>query len=148
MKDGQAVSVLMIDIDNFKRFNDTFGHLVGDEVLCAVARALTNVLRRDGDVVARFGGEEFAVVLPGSDADAAMGVADRLVDAVRSVTVRQAAGWSLSVSVGASSRHPGEEKAKSGDALAWADRALCAATTAGKDQAVAHRRAEPALPVG
>jgi diguanylate cyclase (GGDEF)-like protein/PAS domain S-box-containing protein len=135
IRDDEPISVAMIDIDDFKRFNDTFGHLVGDEVLCAVARALANALREDGSVLARFGGEEFAVVLPGTDHDAALATAWRLVEAVRAVTLRQAADWNLSVSVGTASWHPGDEPIKSGDALAHADRALYAAKTAGKNRA-------------
>lgn len=138
LREGQPISIMMIDIDDFKRFNDTFGHLVGDEVLCAVARALSNTVRQELDILARFGGEEFAVVLPGTDRAAASVLANRLVAAVRSVTVRQAAGWSLSVSIGTTGWHPGEETIKSADALAHADRALYVAKANGKNQAVAH----------
>jgi diguanylate cyclase len=67
--------LLMIDIDHFKRFNDKFGHLLGDEVLKIVARALTDVLK-GRDIVARFGGEEFVVILPDTPADGAMKVAE------------------------------------------------------------------------
>ena len=138
IREAQPISVAMIDIDDFKRFNDTFGHLVGDEVLCAVARALSNELRSDGDFLARFGGEEFAAVLPGADRDAALATAERLVESVRAVTMRQAADWSLSISIGTASWHPGEDPLKSGDALARADRSLYAAKRAGKDQAAAY----------
>lgn len=132
----EPLSVVMIDIDNFKQFNDTFGHLVGDEALCAVARAITGSLHRAGDVLARFGGEEFALVLPGINRDGAAVVAQRLLDAVRAVTVRQAAGWQLSVSVGTSSWAPGHPSTKAVQLLAQADQALYAAKRAGKDRAV------------
>ncbi len=148
LKVGEPISVLMIDIDNFKRFNDTFGHLVGDEVLCAVARALTGVLARADDFLARFGGEEFAVVLPGSDRIGAGLIADRLVEAVRTVSVRQAADWPLSVSIGTRSWHPGDDPIKTGEALAQADQALYAAKTAGKNRAVAHEAVQVPLSVG
>jgi len=138
LREIQPISVAMIDIDDFKRFNDTFGHLVGDEVLCAVARALRNELRAEGDVFARFGGEEFAAVLPGASRDVALATAQRLVEAVRAVTVRQAANWDLSISVGTFTWHPGDTAIKSGDALALADRALYAAKRDGKDRAIAH----------
>jgi len=133
----QPLSVLMIDIDNFKRFNDTFGHQAGDAALIAVARALSNCLHRAGDVLARYGGEEFAVVMPGVDAQAALDVADRLVQTVRGVTVRQAAGWNATVSVGAATWFPGSAAAKSSELLALADTALYAAKAAGKDPALA-----------
>ena len=142
-REAQPVAVLMIDIDNFKRFNDTFGHLVGDEVLCAVARALDSGIRQDDDFLARFGGEEFAVVLPGATREIALATAQRLVRAVRAVTVRQAADWSLSVSIGVAGWHPGEDPIKSGDALAHADHALYAAKGAGKNQATAYQPTEP-----
>lgn len=133
----EPLSVLMIDIDNFKRFNDTFGHLVGDAALIAVARALSNTLQRAGDVLARYGGEEFAVVMPTVDAPGAMMVAQRLVEAVRAVTVRQAAGWHASVSIGASTWLPGSATTKPADLLMLADNALYAAKAGGKDRAVA-----------
>ncbi|MET0966024.1 MAG: diguanylate cyclase [Nakamurella sp.] len=139
----EPLSVLMIDIDNFKKFNDTFGHLVGDAALIAVARALSNALHRAGDVLARFGGEEFAVVMPGVDAGGALTVAQRLVEAVRSVTIRQAAGWNTSVSVGAATWFPGSTATKSSELLTLADTALYSAKAAGKDRAVAHKDPVP-----
>jgi len=141
----EPLSVLMIDIDNFKRFNDTFGHPVGDAALIAVARALSGCLHRAGDVLARYGGEEFAVVMPGVDAKGAITVANRLVQAVRAVTVRQAAGWNVSVSVGAATWRPGAEASTSGELMAEADTALYAAKAAGKDRAYPppHPAADP-----
>jgi diguanylate cyclase (GGDEF)-like protein len=133
---AEPLTVMMIDIDDFKRFNDTFGHLVGDEALCAVARAVSGSLQRAGDVLARFGGEEFALVLPGISHDGAAVVAQRLLEAVRAVTVRQAAGWQLSVSVGSATWTAGHPAAKALELLGQADEALYAAKHAGKDQAV------------
>ena len=160
---AEPLSVVMVDIDDFKRFNDTFGHLVGDEALCAVARALSRVMHRAGDVLARFGGEEFAVVLPGVDLTGAVTVAEQLVGSVRAVTVRQAPDWTLTVSAGAASWHPGSTTTKAVEILGQADNALYLAKAHGKDQAVHHtlalrrqptdstppapNRAEPALGV-
>jgi len=134
----EPLSVVMVDIDDFKSFNDTFGHLIGDAALIAVARALAATLHRAGDVLARFGGEEFAVVLPGIDDAGALVVAEHLVEAVRGVAVRQAAGWPMSVSVGTASWQPGSDTTKSTELLAQADLALYAAKAAGKDQAKSH----------
>ncbi len=142
----EPMSVLMIDIDNFKLFNDTFGHLVGDSALIAVARALSNSLHRAGDFLARYGGEEFAVVLPGVDEQSVVTVAQRLVEAVRAVTVRQAADWHAGVSIGAATWSPGSTVPKATELMARADTALYAAKAAGKDRAVLYQdvAAQPA----
>ncbi|MFI6179249.1 GGDEF domain-containing protein [Nonomuraea sp. NPDC051191] len=76
-RSGETLALLIIDIDHFKRVNDAHGHLVGDEVLAGVAAMLRRELR-DSDVVGRFGGEEFVVLLPGADVDEARQVAERL----------------------------------------------------------------------
>ena len=134
----EPLSVVMIDIDDFKQFNDTFGHLVGDEVLCAVSRALTAGLMREGDTVARFGGEEFAAVLPGVDSAGALTVADRLREAVRGITIRQAPGWTLSISIGTATWNSQTGPHKTGLLLSRADEALYVAKSSGKDRAVAY----------
>nr|WP_245966978.1 GGDEF domain-containing protein [Sphaerisporangium album] len=74
---GETLALLIVDIDHFKRVNDTYGHLVGDQVLAGVATALRSQLR-EYDVVGRFGGEEFVVLLPGADVTEARRVAERL----------------------------------------------------------------------
>ena len=75
---GLPLSMLMLDIDDFKAFNDTYGHPVGDLVLAEVGRVMVAQLRRDVDVAARYGGEEFAVLLPNTTRDGAQVVGDRL----------------------------------------------------------------------
>lgn len=74
---GQPLSLLMIDIDYFKQYNDLYGHLRGDQCLVEVAQTLSLALDRPRDLVARFGGEEFVVLLPGADAEMAWKVAER-----------------------------------------------------------------------
>lgn len=72
------IGLLMIDIDHFKAYNDSLGHVVGDGCLCAVARAIQSAVHRPGDLVARYGGEEFAVILPNTDYEGACAVADNI----------------------------------------------------------------------
>jgi len=81
-RDGSPVALLLIDVDHFKAFNDRYGHPVGDECLRQVASTLKRHLRRPGDLVARFGGEEFVVVLPGLTLETAMQAAERVREAV------------------------------------------------------------------
>jgi diguanylate cyclase (GGDEF)-like protein len=105
---------------------------------------MTAVLQREGDLLARFGGEEFAVVLPGAAGDAAQQIASQLLDVVRGTTLRQAVGWNFSVSVGTATWLPGEEKIKPNELLSRADEALYAAKRAGKNRALAYRCSEAA----
>jgi diguanylate cyclase (GGDEF)-like protein len=78
LRAGTALSLLMVDVDHFKRFNDAHGHLQGDACLVQVAQVLAGTARRAGDVVARYGGEEFGVILPGTDAAGARRVGEML----------------------------------------------------------------------
>jgi diguanylate cyclase (GGDEF)-like protein len=76
-RNGQPLSLIMVDVDNFKHYNDAFGHLRGDACLSAIASALAGTARRPGDFVARYGGEEFALVLPDTGADDASDIAEQ-----------------------------------------------------------------------
>jgi len=78
LRERQPLSLILCDIDGFKRFNDTYGHARGDDTLKRVAQAVDKTFRRAGDLAARYGGEEFAIVLPGIDARRAWLFADRL----------------------------------------------------------------------
>ncbi|MCL2702112.1 MAG: GGDEF domain-containing protein [Defluviitaleaceae bacterium] len=81
---GGLLSVLMMDVDYFKKYNDTYGHADGDVCLKAVAGAIKGSLTREDDFTARYGGEEFAVVLPNTDEDGACMIAERILENVRS----------------------------------------------------------------
>jgi diguanylate cyclase (GGDEF)-like protein len=78
LRERQPLSLILCDIDGFKRFNDSYGHARGDDTLKKVAQAVEKTFRRAGDLAARYGGEEFAIVLPGIDARRAWLFADRL----------------------------------------------------------------------
>ncbi|MGI5164353.1 GGDEF domain-containing protein [Spirillospora sp. CA-253888] len=126
------LAVLLIDIDHFKRVNDTYGHLVGDQVLVGVASTLCGQLR-DYDVVGRFGGEEFVVLLPGADTVEACRVAERLRGRVRRLAVPAEEGSvAVTISVGVSLfRMHGEDLI---ELLAAADLALYRAKQSGRDR--------------
>ncbi len=87
-RDMTPLSVVLIDVDAFKHFNDHYGHLVGDDCLREVASVLKDNTLRPGDLVARFGGEEFMVILPGTDLAGAIDVAERLRSAVEGRQIR------------------------------------------------------------
>lgn len=82
MRSNQPISLLLLDIDHFKRYNDRYGHLAGDACLRQVASILYDCAQRSGELVARYGGEEFALLLPGADGDVAMTVAQRCMDEI------------------------------------------------------------------
>lgn len=92
-------SILMIDLDHFKRFNDTYGHLEGDRILRQVGRKITSCMRTM-DTAYRYGGEEFTVLLPETDCEAAVTVAERIKDAVNRETTGLIDEFSVTVSIG------------------------------------------------
>jgi diguanylate cyclase (GGDEF)-like protein len=96
------LSLLMIDIDYFKSFNDRHGHLAGDECLATVAATLGGMVRRAGDRVARYGGEEFAMLLPATDGPGSIAVAERTRAAVAAINLPNPAGVDgrVTVSIG------------------------------------------------
>ena len=87
---AQPLTFIIADIDFFKKYNDHYGHIQGDECLKAVASILDNSLRRPAELAARYGGEEFCMVLPNTDTEGAKLVADKLVNAVRSLELHHA----------------------------------------------------------
>ena len=86
-REERPLSLLLIDVDFFKPFNDNYGHQVGDECLKAVARTLAQTLHRPSDLAARYGGEEFGVILPGTDEQGALAVAESLREAVQQLGI-------------------------------------------------------------
>ena len=131
---GDAVAVLMIDIDKFKGLNDTYGHPVGDEVLRSVAGAITAAVR-DQDVPARIGGEEFAVLLRNPGPTVALEVGERVRQAVRDLDLRSLGVPAVSVSVGVANATTADEPIEA--LIERADRALLRAKRAGRDRVIA-----------
>lgn len=143
VRSGAPLSLIAIDLDHFKRVNDTYGHDVGDLVLQAFAKLAQQVLR-DGDVVCRMGGEEFAVLLPDTNREQALRVAERLRDAVATTPAKvgHAAGGDgtlpYTASLGVTLVCAGESTLK--PAIKRADRGLYVAKEAGRNRV---RWAEP-----
>ncbi len=135
-RDGSPLSLLMIDIDCFKAFNDTYGHLRGDCCLKAVAEAICTVLKRPGDFVARFGGEEFVVILPGTGEAGALVIAGDIRENVRSLDIEHATSLAadrVTVSIGVASLIPRADlTAKT--LLQASDAALYQAKSNGRDR--------------
>ena len=131
-RSAEPLALLIIDLDHFKRVNDTYGHLIGDQVLVGVANTLCNQLR-EYDVVGRFGGEEVVVLLPGADTVEACRVAERLRGRVRRLAVPAEDGTvNVTISVGiALFRTHGQDLL---ELLAAADLALYRAKESGRDR--------------
>ena len=129
----QPLAVVMIDLDDFKRVNDTHGHVVGDRVLAAVARGI-EAAKRESDVVGRLGGEEFALILPSTDAEGGRELAERVRERLRSERHRPPEGeaFSVTASLGVAELC---EAVRDGDALlGLADGALYRAKAMGRDR--------------
>jgi diguanylate cyclase (GGDEF)-like protein len=140
---GSAVSVLLIDVDEFKVVNDAWGHTIGDQVLLAITSAICSSIR-SADLVARYGGDEFVLLAPELEPDGATALGNRIVKVVRELKVAAGAGAyvSTTVSVGIATLFdpPNSEQRGLDTILAAADRSLYAAKKAGRD-----RTGEPVL---
>ena len=133
-RSGDAVGVLMIDIDKFKVLNDTHGHATGDEVLRAVGGAIVAAVRED-DVPARYGGEEFVVLLRNPSPAVALDVGERVRTAVRELDLGRLGVGVVTVSVGVAVAHEADQPII--ELIEQADRALYRAKRAGRDRVVA-----------
>ncbi|HUX13051.1 MAG TPA: diguanylate cyclase [Spirochaetia bacterium] len=135
IRNNTPLSLLMIDIDSFKAYNDNYGHRAGDEALRNVAAELSRVVRRSVDFLARYGGEEFVVVLPNTAAKGAFRVAEKLRSGIQALHIPHLySGVSsvLTISIGVATEQP-REHAAAGNLVDTADRALYRAKQRGKN---------------
>lgn len=142
-QDGSQLTLLMLDVDHFKKFNDTYGHLIGDEVLKIVARALTDSVK-GMDTVARYGGEEFAVILPKTPIGGGMIVAEAIRRAIASRELkRRDTGENygqVTVSIGVAGFRQTSDAAET--LISRADEALYRAKKSGRNKVVQENLAE------
>ena len=135
-RERYSISLLMIDIDHFKSYNDTYGHLQGDECLKTVARNLSQNLWRSSDIITRYGGEEFAVILPGTPSYSALNVAKRLWESISALEIEHSGSLSvgyLTVSIGLATLSP-NEKTKPHQLIELADKNLYKSKTDGRNR--------------
>lgn len=136
IREKTPVSFLMIDIDKFKELNDTYGHQQGDVILKRIAQILTSTLKRSADFAARWGGEEFAVLLPDTALDGALEVAESIrknIEAATFPSIRGFSGLKVTVSIGVASESPVFDSVMS-DFIGRADKALYASKESGRNK--------------
>jgi diguanylate cyclase (GGDEF)-like protein len=135
-RDRRSLSLIMIDIDFFKAFNDYYGHIAGDVCLKQIATALTGVVKRSGDLVARYGGEEFVILLPGTELEGAMRVAEMVQQQIAALGIehgKSQVGNSVTVSMGIATLVP-EQHVIPATLIEVADAALYEAKKQGRNQ--------------
>jgi diguanylate cyclase (GGDEF)-like protein len=139
-RNGTPLSMLLIDVDSFKGFNDLYGHSAGDDALIDVARCIARNVRRAGDTAARYGGEEFAVLLPDTDESGGVRLAEQIRAAVQALRRRHVASAHhvLTVSIGVATAR-GEALATSRALVEAADEALYDAKGAGRNRVQVYR---------
>lgn len=146
---GGYVSLILLDVDFFKNYNDAYGHPAGDRVLQKLADLMQQASARAGEVVARFGGEEFVLVLPGADATAAMRTATRLKDMVEEAAIAHAnseVAHVITVSQGIVTAQPQPDgNLSAGELISLADKALYKAKQSGRNRIVVSGCYEPSL---
>jgi diguanylate cyclase (GGDEF)-like protein len=136
IREEKPIAFLMMDVDKFKDYNDTWGHPQGDALLKAIARIFTSAARRPGDLAARIGGEEFGVLLPDTELDAALLIAEEIRIRVENLRVPTADGKTethTTISIGVVSLVPAKDMLIA-DFVSAADRRLYAAKDAGRNQ--------------
>jgi diguanylate cyclase (GGDEF)-like protein len=135
IREQVPISFLMLDIDKFKNYNDTYGHQQGDVVLQAVAKLLLKSSRRSSDFAARWGGEEFAILLPNTPLPNAMDVAEKIRVNIENEMIPCTGNTTTKVtaSIGVNSQIPARDSSLE-EFISAADKALYAAKAAGRNQ--------------
>jgi diguanylate cyclase (GGDEF)-like protein len=142
VREKQPITIMMVDADHFKRYNDKYGHLQGDKALVSIAGALLTIPARSTDFVARWGGEEFAVLLSNSDARAGLKVGEDLRNSIEclNIPLHDGTATRITVSVGVSAQIPKRDSVL--DAfISAADKALYAAKEGGRNKVVLYDEA-------
>ena len=138
-REGTTLSLLLIDVDHFKKFNDQYGHLAGDACLQAVAKILAAQARRPADVSARFGGEEFVLLLPNTNATGCQQIGETIRQALAQLGIVHALNFpsrQVTVSIGGTTTACGDAQASCLSLVEAADRALYSAKKDGRDRLV------------
>ena len=135
-REGTPISMLMVDVDFFKLYNDVYGHQCGDQCLRRIADAIISVIHRPSDLVARYGGEEFAVILPNTPLHGAMKVAEQMRQAVGSLLIehtKSPVAHFVTVSIGVAVMTPGKDN-QPHELVAASDEALYRAKNSGRNK--------------
>lgn len=135
-RDGRSISLILIDIDHFKKFNDGYGHQGGDDCLRKVARTLAATVKRPSDLVARYGGEEFAVVMPDTDREGAANIAEALRSGIDNMNLTHEFSTTadhVTISLGVATMPPNGTTAPE-ELIAKADEALYRSKEHGRNQ--------------
>ncbi|WP_438751229.1 diguanylate cyclase [Pararhizobium sp. O133] len=150
LKADEPLSVIMIDVDRFKLFNDLYGHQAGDDCLKAIAQTIQLHLKRPTDMVARYGGEEIAIILPNTDANGVEAVAEDVRAAIEKLMISHARSHTgyVTASLGAATyvSQTGIPPETAAELVAAADQALYGAKRSGRNRVVTHAQVEHGIP--
>ena len=135
-RNGSPLSMLLLDIDYFKRYNDTYGHQAGDDTLIKVAQTLSRICKRPGDLVARYGGEEFVIILSDTTLEGAIRIAEKAKEAIEKKKIahrKSTVSEYITISIGVASVIP-TAKLTHEDVLNSADKVLYVAKRNGRNR--------------